>query len=168
MNWRDKAACKKYPTEWWFPLNSRNTDGEANRRRAIEICNSCPVAEKCLDDSQGEIGIWGGLDTEERQSLLKFIGSTNPEKVKMPRHTCGTEAGYAAIYRFNKRYGTSFVCEPCNVGRAYQKAFYEANAERREQRAKYARIRAEQFPRRTRDYSRGPSVEIIESISPSS
>jgi len=166
MSWRNEAACKKYPIEWWFPLPHRNVEGEANRRRAIEICNACPVQERCLDDSQGEVGIWGGLDTEERQSLLKFIGSTNPEKIKMPRHDCGSEAGYQSIFRFNNRYGTSFVCVDCNTARAYRKQFNDSNLERREQRAEYARIRAKQFPRRAVDYSRGPSVEIIESIRP--
>jgi WhiB family redox-sensing transcriptional regulator len=63
-DWRQKAACLGYPTDWWFPATA-NEDGWA---RARAICADCPVRTECLAYAVevGEVGMWGGLRPEER------------------------------------------------------------------------------------------------------
>lgn len=65
--WRDEAACKGKPTDWWFP--------EANHRwspaaaRARKICGTCPVAEPCHAYAvrHGMRGIWGQTYSERKR-----------------------------------------------------------------------------------------------------
>lgn len=68
--WRDQAACKGYPTHWWFPDVGHAKD-QATRARAI--CATCPVQEPCLDHSLSrmEVGIWGNTNVKERQALRR-------------------------------------------------------------------------------------------------
>ena len=63
--WVDKAACKGFPTKWWFP--------ERGQRSGLPlfICAHCPVATECLEyalDLFIEQGVWGGLTEKQRRS----------------------------------------------------------------------------------------------------
>ena len=64
--WWDDAACRPYPTDWWFP-----TDRHLNNyEKARTICNDCPVKTECLDDAvtlDDRHGMWGGQTPEERR-----------------------------------------------------------------------------------------------------
>lgn len=64
--WRDDAACKGKPTEWWFPEFNQRWSGTAARAR--QICGSCPVSEPCraYATANNLRGIWGDTMTIER------------------------------------------------------------------------------------------------------
>ena len=64
--WQDEAACKTLPLEVFFP------PAEQEAEAAKTICSACTVREPCLEAAlaAGErFGIWGGLTSEERQSI---------------------------------------------------------------------------------------------------
>jgi WhiB family transcriptional regulator, redox-sensing transcriptional regulator len=63
MTWRDEAACKGKPTEWWYPTPSQTA------LHARLICAACPVRVECLDwalDTPEIHGVWGGLSQRQR------------------------------------------------------------------------------------------------------
>jgi WhiB family transcriptional regulator, redox-sensing transcriptional regulator len=60
--WMADAACRGYPTEWWFPERGEMAT------EAKAICARCPVAEQCLElglsmptGGGHGYGIWGGV-----------------------------------------------------------------------------------------------------------
>ena len=64
--WQETAACKTLPLEMFFPPAEQEADA------AKAICSECTVREPCLEAAlaAGErFGIWGGLSSEERQSV---------------------------------------------------------------------------------------------------
>lgn len=80
MAWQERAACLGHPTDWWY-LETAN-DGRpggheaaalADARRAVEICDGCPVRDECLTYALGheKYGIWGGLNANERRRLKR-------------------------------------------------------------------------------------------------
>ena len=67
--WAERAACRKYPTQWWFPDGQWGAAKE-DARTAKRICRElCPVREECLDHAvrYRELGIWGGTQESERR-----------------------------------------------------------------------------------------------------
>jgi WhiB family redox-sensing transcriptional regulator len=54
--WREQAECRSHPTRWFFP-----EQGETPRR-AIAICNRCPVIVECREHGRRHesYGVWGG------------------------------------------------------------------------------------------------------------
>lgn len=71
--WMDDGACKHHPhPEWWFP-----TVGEGHAHvtwKAIEICQSCPVREQCLEyavTTHQNHGIWGGMFERQRRKVRR-------------------------------------------------------------------------------------------------
>jgi len=81
--WMNKAGCKGYPTEWWFPERG------GVYKAAKEICERCPVRQQCLDYSltlPNVIGIWGGLSGNQRRA----VKSLKPDR---PINH-GTHSGY--------------------------------------------------------------------------
>ena len=64
----DGAKCQTVEPEIWFDKETIPI--------AVEICNSCPLKEKCAQyaiDEQIEYGVWGGVTEETRQKILKRI-----------------------------------------------------------------------------------------------
>ena len=63
----ERSACRKYPTEWWYP--NKDIESIKNGRLAIKICFKCPVRQECLmySLSNETHGIWGGLREAERE-----------------------------------------------------------------------------------------------------
>ena len=64
--WSNLAICAGEDPDIFFP------GGGAPGTRARQICASCPVREDCLDYAiqADEYGIWGGLDQEQRRTIL--------------------------------------------------------------------------------------------------
>jgi hypothetical protein len=57
--WRNDAACKGKPTEWWYPAKG----GSPWAQKARDICASCPVSAECSTFARynaERYGIWGG------------------------------------------------------------------------------------------------------------
>ena len=65
--WQDLGACRTLPVEIFFP------PAEQEAEEAKSICALCEVRQPCLEFAiaAGErFGIWGGLTTVERRSLI--------------------------------------------------------------------------------------------------
>lgn len=65
--WQDLASCRHVPVEIFFPPAEQEAD------EAKTICATCQVRQPCLEFAiaAGErFGIWGGLTTQERRSLI--------------------------------------------------------------------------------------------------
>ena len=65
--WQDLGACRTLPVEIFFPPAEQEAD------EAKSICALCEVRQPCLEFAiaAGErFGIWGGLTTVERRSLV--------------------------------------------------------------------------------------------------
>lgn len=67
--WHADAACREYPRDWWFPQLGEST------RRAVEVCQRCPVRGECLDealaDPELDHGIRGGLAPRKRAAMRR-------------------------------------------------------------------------------------------------
>ena len=83
IGWQGRAACADptlgFDPTWWTDDDVRSMgqsrdEREANRRRALHICNSiCPVRESCCDYALRQkepFGIWGGMTKAEREKAL--------------------------------------------------------------------------------------------------
>ena len=71
--WRDRAACRAVPTEWFFPVG-RTADSVEQTEAAKAVCRFCPVREFCLGfalETNQEVGIWGDATEDERQGLRR-------------------------------------------------------------------------------------------------
>jgi WhiB family redox-sensing transcriptional regulator len=68
MFWHDDARCRQYDPDLFFAAGARS------ERRAKAVCERCPVRERCLTfavECRAEFGVWGGLNSRERQRLLR-------------------------------------------------------------------------------------------------
>lgn len=64
----DDAACQGVETSVFFPVS----DTFAGDAKAI--CETCPVAEQCLEyaiETHQADGVWGGLTAVERHRLVR-------------------------------------------------------------------------------------------------
>lgn len=75
MDWRDRAVCRDYDPELFFPVG---TTGPALLQiaEAKAVCATCPVAAQCLAwamdaGPMAEFGVWGGLSEDERRALRR-------------------------------------------------------------------------------------------------
>lgn len=86
--WRTKASCRgRVDLDFVDPSAEQLVECRA-------LCTGCPVAEQCLAEAldNGEAwGIWGGLNTDEREQLAEQTGQ--PAPVVKPAH--GTNSRYA-------------------------------------------------------------------------
>jgi len=60
----DRPSCAEHDPDWWFD--------EASFDRAVEVCRTCPVRARCLNEAlnAGEtLGVWGGLTPAQRAAL---------------------------------------------------------------------------------------------------
>lgn len=65
-DWRADAACREYPSEFWFPDKGGRT---ADAKR---VCAGCPVAAPCLELGHSDPnGIYGGKTPIERRRLRR-------------------------------------------------------------------------------------------------
>ena len=57
--WRDRAACKGEPPEWF------DAETDENAARALAVCAGCPVRRECFAAAAADraaSGVWGGVD----------------------------------------------------------------------------------------------------------
>jgi len=67
--WMRNAACRHRPDLDFFDMYERSH----MHRQCIEVCQSCPVAQECLNYAvTNEIwhGIWGGKTPNKRASTV--------------------------------------------------------------------------------------------------
>lgn len=68
-DWMAKARCRGRDPEVFF------VRGAAQSRRAVRICDRCPVRSECLDyalELRIDFGIWGGMTERQRRRLLRL------------------------------------------------------------------------------------------------
>ena len=68
------AACRYHPADLWFPDDPSTPEGREQARRAIAICQECPLKVPCLAaaiEAGEDYGIWGGMRQEERGRLIR-------------------------------------------------------------------------------------------------
>ena len=77
--WWTQAACRGHDTALWHPAGKGATPSAA-KRRALEICRSCPVQVDCLEyghlvdrlsDYARFSGIYGGLTARQRDAVRR-------------------------------------------------------------------------------------------------
>lgn len=74
-SWLDEAACHGHDPELWFPGRESKFHGPADARKAIEICQSCPVSAECLILAIGITsehplyGVWAGIHSKQIHKL---------------------------------------------------------------------------------------------------
>jgi WhiB family redox-sensing transcriptional regulator len=78
MDWRERALCRGYDPEIWFPVG---TSGPALLQiaEAKSVCRRCPVTPECLTwalESGQDDGVWGGMSEDERRRLKRRSART--------------------------------------------------------------------------------------------
>ncbi|MEV6738616.1 WhiB family transcriptional regulator [Streptomyces sp. NPDC051104] len=71
--WGDDALCRTYDPDEFFPEDWRRGPGKLQAIVAKQICARCPAITPCLDGAlqrREPVGIWGGLDPDERTQLV--------------------------------------------------------------------------------------------------
>ena len=108
--WMVDALCRTYvSSNAWFPEKDADPEMMAATRAAQDICQLCPVKQRCLDWALAggeQFGIWGGTNfavlkpidlrrlRSERGIARSFDGRYKP---------CGTEAAYRRHQRNGER-----------------------------------------------------------------
>ena len=76
--WQYQGACNGAdPESFFLEPNQRGSSKRTKEQRAIAICNTCPVKQKCLEHalSVPEVyGVWGGMNEESRSQLASRLG----------------------------------------------------------------------------------------------
>ncbi|HET7482014.1 MAG TPA: WhiB family transcriptional regulator [Actinomycetota bacterium] len=66
-DWQESGACRDVPVHLFFPPAEHEGD------EAKAICAACEVRQTCLEfalAADERFGVWGGLNPQERRSLL--------------------------------------------------------------------------------------------------
>lgn len=69
-DWREQAACRNPEVDKRLFFSDSNVE----KNQAIEVCDTCPVKQECLDyalERPKEIGVWGGTTERQRMRLRR-------------------------------------------------------------------------------------------------
>ena len=72
MDWSDQAACLSAEPEQFFPVGGAAA-ARFETAAAKQVCGRCAVLTQCRDyalATRQPFGVWGGLDEEERRTML--------------------------------------------------------------------------------------------------
>lgn len=75
IDWRERAACRRYDPEWWTLAAPGDHYQQAYNQRAQGICGGCPVSGQCdqLGRTIDGVGlIWGGQPLVDRSHARKY------------------------------------------------------------------------------------------------
>ena len=74
-DWQMRAACRHVDSDVFFhPANERGPAAATRDAEAKQVCAACPVIAACRRHAlsvREPYGVWGGLTTGERESLLR-------------------------------------------------------------------------------------------------
>lgn len=90
-DWRDKAECRNYDPELFFPVGQSGFRVTAQIEEAKAVCADCRVFDKCREVSlerREHGGIWAGLTEEERARELRRLG-----RIKTAGRSAGAKNG---------------------------------------------------------------------------
>lgn len=82
MSWQDNAHCRNTGIDF-FPETAYNTKAIP----AMELCEACPVKQRCLDFATVNNinwGIWGGRTAPNRRSLRRYRYARNGHEPRLP------------------------------------------------------------------------------------
>jgi len=100
VDW-DRAACMDLPLNFFYRVEERGNAKLINFDLFRSICAPCPIWAQCLGYAthHENYGVWGGMTTEERQSLLTNKKSAVRHKVikDFERHGISKEMILQAI-----------------------------------------------------------------------
>jgi WhiB family redox-sensing transcriptional regulator len=127
--WRQRAACREYDPEIFFP-----DPGDASTREAaIRICRGCPVVAECRTEAtSAPWGIWGGETHNQRAARTGTPARVAAARELRNAHLrpCGTPAAYMRHLRANEK-----PCQRCvDANRLAVNERYEKSVERRTNR----------------------------------
>lgn len=66
--WAVYSACRDAEPEIFFAST------QADERAALAVCNTCAVADHCLEfalETRERFGVWGGTNEPERRKMLR-------------------------------------------------------------------------------------------------
>lgn len=73
--WQHRGLCRRSSPELFFhPEGERGPAARWRERRAVAICQACPVLDACREHALrvGEpYGVWGGMTEEEREAVRR-------------------------------------------------------------------------------------------------
>jgi len=155
-DWRDDAACKGKPLDWFYPLTNESNE------EAMAICDDCPVRQECLDYGvkHEEFGIWGGMTAKDRQRLRKQmqieLSEIKLEEV-VTHPNCGTNAGWVALNRYFKErpHETRKMCPYCAYAHSEYNRRQILDEDARIRRQEYWRLKNERRRQKRREAAEG-------------
>jgi len=73
LDWRDRAACRGLPQEWFITPGDADDEPWDPDPRALAFCLACPVRPECLADAvrNGDVGTRGGTSAHQRRQLRR-------------------------------------------------------------------------------------------------
>ena len=90
-SWIEEAACKGY-SHLFYPKDAERPQAKDRReQKAKTLCAVCPVLDSCKEHAQfnGEFGIWGGQNEEERflagHAVPRYAGINVNRRVQRQR-----------------------------------------------------------------------------------
>lgn len=94
LAWKAKAACRDFPTDWWFHDHHKSDE----TKNAVAICNACPVRLTCLEWAlQWPVhdlhGIWGGTSQRERIRIIDQRKAPTCQPTQITLRTTGRLSG---------------------------------------------------------------------------
>ena len=97
--WQDRAACRDKPKDMFFPRGDpRSPSYKQAVQAAVAVCAGCEVTGPCREAGSTSVGIWAGLDANQRGVTL--------------RHVTLEEHGTPAAYRRHYKRGEK-PCDAC-------------------------------------------------------
>jgi hypothetical protein len=153
MAWRDEAACRGKPPEWW------HIERGGNYTEARKVCTTCTVRGECLEDIMDyeanvlwglRFGMYAGLSPEQRGELEDARRNGHqtgelppvpqrppriPPPPKSPPPPYSTDAGYQRHWRWEEP-----PCRACQA--AHNLAALERLDDPKRRAARNARKRA--------------------------
>ena len=126
--WRAGASCRNLPADMFFP----DPADDAGRKRAIRVCERCPVRAECLGEAlrnNEPHGIWGGYGPIARQRLLGRVGSQRWRGYRQRQAALVDPPVPHGDVRRYVTYGCR--CEPCREANVRRGRDYRARARAR-------------------------------------
>lgn len=66
--WMERGRCRGIDPNLFYSTESEDIE------RAIGVCATCEVVDKCLDyalDTRQDHGVWGGTSEKDRRAIIK-------------------------------------------------------------------------------------------------
>jgi WhiB family transcriptional regulator, redox-sensing transcriptional regulator len=80
LRWQQQAACRPYPTWWWFTADCPEAV------EAFVVCTNCRVREDCLNfavDHPELVGIWAATTERDRAELRRVRREVSADRHRL-------------------------------------------------------------------------------------